>query len=129
MVHRILLLDDDEALLAMMDLLLRKIGYEPVTARNGWDAVRLVRENPPELILLDLMMKPMDGWQFLDELKKAGLESVPVMVFTAKFLQEHEREKYRSQIVRVLQKPADLMDIETILETFFEDPGQGRTRT
>lgn len=119
MAHRILILDDDDALLAMMEIMVRKLGYEPVTARNGWEAIKLVRSSPPDLILLDLMMKPMDGWQFLDELKKAGHEKVPVMVFTAKYLMDTEREKYKSQIVRVLQKPADLMDLQSILNNFF----------
>lgn len=121
MTNRILILDDDEALLTMMEIMVRKIGYEPVIARNGWEAVKLVRASPPDLILLDLMMKPMDGWQFLDELRRAGLENVPVMVFTAKHIMESEKENYKSQIVRILQKPADLMDLQSILNTFFAE--------
>jgi CheY-like chemotaxis protein len=119
MAKRILILDDDEALLTMMEILIRKLGYQPVPVKNGWEAIKMVRTQPPDLILLDLMMRPMDGWQFLDEMQKAGLSKVPVMVFTAKFLMDSEREKYKSQIVRVLQKPADLMDLESILASFF----------
>jgi len=63
---RVLVVDDDEALLAALSGILESEGYEVATARNGKEALeRLAAAPPPGVILLDLKMPVMDGWQFL----------------------------------------------------------------
>ena len=58
MVRKILLVEDDEPILDVMDLLIRKLGYEPVLLSNGLDALGYARREPPALILLDIVMMP-----------------------------------------------------------------------
>lgn len=63
---RVLVVDDDEALLDALSRILESEGYEVATARNGKEAlVLLASAPPPGVILLDLKMPVMDGWQFL----------------------------------------------------------------
>ncbi|HZD43351.1 MAG TPA: response regulator, partial [Methanomicrobiales archaeon] len=61
MSHRVLVVDDDVPTLEVMELILRKIGCEPIMASNGGDAIEIIKSEAPELILMDVMMYPMNG--------------------------------------------------------------------
>jgi two-component system, chemotaxis family, chemotaxis protein CheY len=80
--HRILVVEDDERLLTAMVSLLRLVGYTSLGVPNGYAALERLRgEQPPCLILLDLMMPEMDGWQFRKrQLTDPKLMGVPVIV-------------------------------------------------
>ncbi|MGI2297627.1 response regulator [Paenibacillus sp. GXUN7292] len=81
----VLVIEDDEPTSELMARLLLKEGYEVTCARNGKLALDCVEEETPELILLDLMMPEMDGFQFVDELRKHDKwRHIPVVVVTAK---------------------------------------------
>ena len=69
MKNKIMLVEDDEPILDMMDILLRRIGYEPILVPDVMEALERVRRDPPSLILLDIMMTPMNGWEFLERLR------------------------------------------------------------
>ncbi len=85
-VRRVLLVDDDPAI---HDLLLRTLepaGFEVTSARGGEAGLAAARENPPDCIILDVVMPAMDGWAVLTELKKdPALATIPVVMLT--FLQ------------------------------------------
>lgn len=81
----VLVIEDDEPTSELMARLLLKEGYEVTCARNGKLALDCVEEETPELILLDLMMPEMDGFQFVAELRKHDKwRHIPVVVVTAK---------------------------------------------
>ena len=65
-----MVVDDDLPTLEVMELLLKKINREPLLVHNGWDALRAIKKEKPALIILDVMMSPIDGWQFLEELRR-----------------------------------------------------------
>jgi CheY-like chemotaxis protein len=65
MARKILVVEDDEPILDLMDLLLHRLGYEPVLIANGPDALEYARREPPSLVLLDIMMTPISGWEIL----------------------------------------------------------------
>lgn len=82
----ILLAEDDEDLREAMVDTLHDAGYTVEAVGNGRDALEWLEDsvNPPKLILLDLMMPVMDGWQFLDERQKTPkIAAVPVVVLSA----------------------------------------------
>ncbi|MDD1676360.1 MAG: response regulator [Methanomicrobiales archaeon] len=122
MPHKILVVDDDTPTLEVMKLILRKIGCEPVVVDNGWDALNIVRSDPPSLILMDVMMSPMNGWQFL-ELKQQDerIRNVPVMLFTAKSIETEELKRYGKAIVGVLEKPISPLELKAALQRFFHE--------
>jgi CheY-like chemotaxis protein len=82
----ILLAEDDQPLREAMKDLLHDAGYRVEAVANGRDALEWLQDSPhpPKLILLDLMMPIMDGWQFLDEQKKSPITAaIPVVVLSA----------------------------------------------
>ena len=78
----ILLVDDDPSISQLVQLYLEKEGYEVKTAARGDDALTLFRKLPPDLILLDVMLPGMDGWQVLKAIRKSS--GIPIIMLTAK---------------------------------------------
>jgi PAS domain S-box-containing protein len=103
----ILLVEDDAATRDMLRRALEREGWAVVEAENGRVALERVAEAIPALILLDLMMPEMDGFQFLDALRAdERRRSIPVAVITAKDVTVGERERLADQVERILQKGA-----------------------
>jgi len=81
----VLVADDDEDIRSLVALRLRRAGYEVVTAANGEEALRLVREAKPDLLLLDVSMPVMDGFAVCREIQAAqGAAAPPVIFLTAR---------------------------------------------
>ena len=79
---RVLIVDDDPPSLKMTAFLLAEEGYEVFTAANGVDALRLVEEKLPDLLILDVMMPGMDGLQVTQRLRK--ITNLPIIILSAK---------------------------------------------
>jgi DNA-binding response OmpR family regulator len=79
---RILVVDDEERILSFLSSKLKASGYEVITTNNGSDALEQVQAQEPDLIVLDIMMPRMDGFDTLKELR--SFSSVPVIVLSAK---------------------------------------------
>ena len=82
MTHRILVVDDEPAVTDLLVYNLRKAHYEVMVAAYGGEALRLAREAPPDLILLDLMIPEVDGLDVCRELRKTS--GVPIIMITAR---------------------------------------------
>jgi len=78
----ILLVDDEPSLIELLEYNFSKEGYDVLSANNGDDAVRLFKENPVSLLILDIMMPGMDGFAVCRELRKTS--NVPIIMLTAK---------------------------------------------
>lgn len=70
MSARLVIADDSATILALVSLALKKEGYEPVTATNGPDALALIREHRPELVILDALMPGMNGYDVCRALRE-----------------------------------------------------------
>lgn len=88
MVKRILVVDDETRLVHLVRGYLEQDGYEVATAANGRDALLIGREYNPDLIILDLMMPDMDGWEFMHHLRRE--RDTPVIMLTAR-VDENDR--------------------------------------
>ena len=82
MTLKILVVDDEPAVTDLLVYNLRKSGYETLTAADGRETLRLARQNPPDLILLDLMLPEIDGLEVCRELRKTS--AVPILMLTAR---------------------------------------------
>jgi DNA-binding response OmpR family regulator len=80
---RILVVEDEEALVAGLDYALQREGYEVVLARDGETALTHLRESAPDLVLLDVMLPRRSGFDVLAKLRREG-RAVPVILLTAK---------------------------------------------
>jgi CheY-like chemotaxis protein len=120
MAYKVMVVDDDTATLEVMNLILRRIGYEPHTSQNGVEALDWLCTHQADLILLDLQMVPIDGWEFLRRLRESGfLHPVPVMLFTARPLFDEELERAQENVVKVLEKPIAPLELKKELAAFF----------
>ncbi|MBC7690274.1 MAG: response regulator [Methylotenera sp.] len=101
----LLIVDDDAGIRDMLKLLFEVEDFFVHTAANGQEALELLAQIPPPcMILLDLMMPVMNGWEFLDAKKKLPkLASIPVVIVSA-----FNDETKSSDVVKFVKKPADV---------------------
>jgi PAS domain S-box-containing protein len=113
-IERILVVEDDHTNREMLRRMLAKEGWSVVEAANGRIALDRVAESLPDLILLDLMMPEMDGFEFVSELRRhPAWYTIPVVVLTAKDINQEDRDRLAGCVQKVLQKGA--ADKETLL--------------
>jgi len=102
---RVLLVDDDELVRRGVRHALAPIGWHVTEAENGQVAVGALASAQPDVIILDLMMPQMDGFEFLDELRsRPDWQDIPVVVITAKDLTEEDRDRLNGGVERIIQK-------------------------
>ncbi|WP_027634131.1 response regulator [Clostridium hydrogeniformans] len=83
--EKILVVDDEDHILELIKFNLEKEGYKVLTSGNGIDALNIIKEEVPKLILLDLMLPGMDGYDICKEIRRDTLTShIPVIMITAK---------------------------------------------
>ena len=103
----VLVIEDDAGTRDMIARMLKKEGWKVSTAQNGLVGLQRAAENGPSLILLDLMMPEMDGFQFLEQLRTTkDLGAIPVVVVTAKDLTQADRERLDGGVKLIYQKGA-----------------------
>jgi CheY-like chemotaxis protein len=113
---RILIVEDDSDSREMLGRKLRTLGWTVSEAKNGRVALERVREHKPELILLDLMMPEMDGFEFAEELRQSeAWREIPIVVVSAKDISEEDRQRLSSQVAKILRKGASSYE-ELLLE-------------
>jgi DNA-binding response OmpR family regulator len=84
-LKNILCVEDEPEMIDLMRLILGRRGFEVRGANGGVEGLRMIRESKPDLILLDLMMPDMDGWEVYQQLKAdESTRDIPVVVVTAK---------------------------------------------
>ena len=102
---RVLVVDDDEATRLILRRHLQHNNWTVTTASNGRVALECLAEERPDIILLDLMMPEMDGFQFLEHLRaNASTRSIPVVVISAKDMDDEERSQLNGHVSRVIDK-------------------------
>jgi DNA-binding response OmpR family regulator len=78
---KILIIDDDAAITELLSMLLKTHGFDAMTANGGADGIRLVREKNPNIVILDLMMPDVDGWQVCKVVRQ--FSNVPILILSA----------------------------------------------
>jgi signal transduction histidine kinase/DNA-binding response OmpR family regulator len=100
-----LIVEDDLQSRQLVARLLQKEGWTTVEAENGRVGLEKLRDVRPELIILDLMMPEVDGFQFADALRsQPSWREIPIVVLTAKDITDEDRHRLDSQVVRLLEK-------------------------
>ena len=98
MRKKVLVIDDEPTFVKLVNQTLTHKGYEVLTAGDGQEALRLVFANKPDLVLLDVVMPKMDGWQTCSRIRE--VTDVPIVMLTGK-------QKSEADIVRGLDYGAD----------------------
>lgn len=105
----ILLIDDDRTLLELFSGHLQANGYRPLTADDGAAGLRLAAEAGPDLIVLDVMMPGMDGWQTCERLRASS--SVPIIMLTAKGEEIDKLHGFRLGVDDYVTKPFSFAEL------------------
>jgi DNA-binding response OmpR family regulator len=105
---RILVADDDADIRQLVTYALADQGHEVSVAKDGLEAVEHVQESPPDLLILDVMMPELDGYQVLETLGEKGLlELTKVLVLTAKGSERDWKQGFDLGAHRYMTKPFD----------------------
>jgi DNA-binding response OmpR family regulator len=120
MGKKILLVDDEEDILDFLELILEEQGYTVLKANSGREALAVAQLNRPELILLDIMMPEMDGWEVLKLLKAdEEVSHIPVAMLTARTEMKDKIQGLQEGAIDYICKPfatKELLDkLEIIL--------------
>ncbi len=100
---QVLVVDDDPAIRAALGEILVEEGYIVVTTADGREAIALARTRRPQVILLDLMMPMMTGWELVEHLRRdPELRSIPVCILSA------YADRAPAGVAAVLRKPLEL---------------------
>jgi two-component system, chemotaxis family, chemotaxis protein CheY len=110
----VLVVEDDDEIRDFVALLLEGEGYAVRTARNGAEALDVVRDNAPRLILLDMRMPVMDGWGFARAYRTQPGPHAPILVMTA--ARDAAQRAHEIQADAYLAKPFDLDDLMSLVD-------------
>ena len=123
MKKKILVVDDEEDILHFLELVLREKGYEVATASSGHEALTRAQMVRPDLILLDIMMPQMDGWEVLKLLRvDEGTSDIPVAMLSARTEAKDRVQGLQEGAVDYICKPFSLQELLGKIETIFSDP-------
>ncbi|NOZ04986.1 MAG: response regulator transcription factor [Chloroflexi bacterium] len=107
--QKVLLIDDDSALLTLLGQYLERAGYEVVHAENGAEGIRLLRDEMPGIVVLDIMMPRMDGWETCARLRK--FSDVPVIMLSAKGEEADKLKGFRLGVDDYVTKPFSFAEL------------------
>jgi len=113
----ILVVDDSPFIVDVFVTMLERGGYRTVAAYGGEECLEILKTVTPDLILLDIMMEPMDGWETLEKVKENPLtKEIPVLMLTAKQLTPSEAQEYGIYIEDYVLKPITHRELYDAIE-------------
>ncbi|HLQ61341.1 MAG TPA: response regulator, partial [Candidatus Acidoferrales bacterium] len=102
---RVLIVDDEQADRQRLARLLRPSGFKVLTAGGGAEGLELVRKRHPDLVLLDLMMPEVNGFEVVAAMKAdPGMRAIPILIVTAKDLTDADKELLNGHVAAILRK-------------------------
>lgn len=105
-LQKILIVDDEPNILLSLEFLLKKNGYQVYIARNGEEALHIAEEQQPELIILDIMMPKVDGYEVCERVKSQDIFTTPKVIFLSAKSKETDIEKgYAAGADMYISKP------------------------
>jgi len=107
---RVLVVDDDEDFRGCLEQAIRKEGFDVQTAEDGSTAAILIRERTPDLVLTDLMMTGVGGFELMRNLSEGEFASIPIIVITARPVSRETASQMMNQanVVEIIQKPPNI---------------------
>ncbi len=120
MNKKILVIDDQEELLELTRRVLKSRGYDVVTLADGENAIGVIKQESPQLILMDMLMPGKDGAQICQEIKSdSSIRHIPVILTTGQILDESEySQEGLTGADDYLKKPFELDDLLAKIEKF-----------
>lgn len=111
---KIMLVDDEPSILKVLSIKLRVSGYQVISALNGDEALKLIKSEKPDVVLLDVIMPGMDGFEVLQKLR--AFSKLPVIVVSAR--PEYSRQAMTLGANAFIAKPFDIDELLKKIEQF-----------
>ena len=122
--HCVLVVDDDPSIRRLLVVTLQRQGYRTLEACNGRGALAEMRSGNPDVVIMDLVMPEVSGWDVLSErAKDPALLRIPIIVITASNIHKARVDVLARQIYGVIAKPFDLETVLMMVEECLENPG------
>jgi CheY-like chemotaxis protein len=116
-MYTILVVDDSPFIVDVFVTMLERGGYRTVAAYGGEECLEILKTVTPDLILLDIMMEPVDGWETLERIKEnPKTKDIPVLMLTAKQLTPTEAQEYGIYIEDYVLKPITHRELYDAIE-------------
>ena len=127
MAYKILAVDDEKHIVRLVQINLQKEGYDVVTASNGREALEQVEREKPDLVIMDVMMPEMGGFEALQEMKaNEATSTVPVIMLTAKAQDADVFEGWKSGADLYLTKPFNPQELLTFVKRILQDKSNSK---
>ena len=121
MPHTILVADDEPALLRLMEFVLARQGHTLITATNGEEALAEARRQRPDLIVLDIMMPRMDGYQVAEAIRADDdLKGTPIIMLSAKAQDEDIARGLEAGVDQYVTKPFSPDELTALVTNYLE---------
>lgn len=121
---RVMACDDDHVIRGLLEVNLEMEGYDVVTACDGQDALDKVREHAPDLILLDVMMPNLNGWQVAEALQAdEATRHIPIIFLSARAMEADVEKGTSLGAVSYVTKPFDPIDLMDLVAQHLRDRG------
>jgi two-component system, OmpR family, alkaline phosphatase synthesis response regulator PhoP len=121
---KILIIDDDVDLVAVMKSVLEREGYKIILAANGKEGLTQARKEHPDLILLDVMMPVMDGFLFTDEFNRdMEIAKIPVVALTS-YQESPLGQPVPFQVTDFVNKPIKPKDLVLLVNKYLKNSGK-----
>lgn len=118
---KVLLIDDNETLVQIYQRILQSNSHETVAITDGRKAIGTIKKIKPDIILLDLVMEPMTGWEILALVRDdPEITDIPVIILTGKVMTAEEALKYGLKIDGFVMKPLERSMLVTAVEEVWE---------
>ncbi len=126
MAKKILVVDDERHIVRLVEVNLSRAGYEVETAYDGVEALEKVKATDPDMIVLDVMMPRMDGFEVLKRLQAdSETQDIPVIMLTAKAQDADIFRGWSSGVSSYLTKPFNPRELLTFVERIFQSEEGG----
>ena len=123
-MHTILICDDDRDIVSALDIYLASEGYRTLKAYNGLEAIQAVERNEVHLILMDIMMPVMNGYEaakMIRALDRDDAKTVPIIAMTANAFTEDRLKSKESGMNEHIAKPIDAKLLVKVISEFVEN--------
>jgi CheY-like chemotaxis protein/MinD-like ATPase involved in chromosome partitioning or flagellar assembly len=130
MVGKLLIIEDDPTAMRLLEYTLKQRGYQVISTRNGLEGIIAAQKEEPDLIILDIMLPGIDGFEVCKRLRAgAQTAAIPILIVSAKIQNEDINTGFRAGADDYICKPASPSEIISRVENLLgkKTPGQSRT--
>lgn len=117
MKHTVMIVDDNTYIVEGLIAILKRRDYQVISAKEGAECLKMLKTVTPDVILLDLTMEPMDGWEILEKIKGDQVtRHIPVIIFSGREISADEKQEHSTYVEDYMVKPLNPKNLLKTIE-------------